>query len=83
MGTVIERKQIAFRLSTDLLERLKILAKKDNRSLNNYVESVLMEIAYREPNTETRAAIDNIQSSNYAGTIDTSSYDAFLKSLGE
>ena len=55
MEAVIERKQTAFRLATDLLERLKVLAKKDNRSLNNYVESVLMEIAYREPNAETKA----------------------------
>ena len=83
MDAVIERKQTAFRLATDLLERLKVLAKKDNRSLNNYVESVLMEIAYREPNAETKAAIDDARSDNYAGTIDTSSYDAFLKSLDE
>ena len=45
MEAVIERKQTAFRLATDLIERLKVLAKKDNRSLNNYVESVLMDIA--------------------------------------
>lgn len=83
MEAVIERKQTAFRLATDLLERLKVLAKKDNRSLNNYVESVLMEIAYREPNAETKAAIDDVRSGNYAGTINTSSYDAFLKSLDE
>ena len=42
-----------------------------------------MDIAYREPNAETRAAIDEVRSGNYAGTIDTSSYDAFLKSLDE
>lgn len=83
MEADMERKQTAFRLATDLLERLKVLAKKDNRSLNNYVESVLMEIAYREPNAATKAAIDDARSGNYAGTIDTSSYDAFLKSLDE
>ena len=31
MEAVIERKQTAFRLATDLIERLKVLAKKENR----------------------------------------------------
>ena len=39
----LDRKQTAFRLRKDLLERLKIAARKENRSLNNYVESVLMD----------------------------------------
>ena len=45
----LDRKQTAFRLRKDLLERLKIEARKENRSLNNYVESVLMDVVYREP----------------------------------
>ena len=58
-----DRKQTAFRLRKDLLERLKvearkeIEARKENRSLNNYVESVLMDVVYREPNDETLAAM--------------------------
>ena len=36
METVaVDRKQTAFRLRKDLLERLKIEARKENRSLNN------------------------------------------------
>ena len=46
------KKQTAFRFSEDLLERLKVRAKKDNRSLNNYVEKILMEAVYDEPNEE-------------------------------
>lgn len=42
---------------TDLVNRLKVLAKKDNRSLNNYVENVLLAVAYDEPNETTKAAI--------------------------
>ena len=34
---------------------LKWLQKKENRSLNNYVESVLLDAVYREPNEETLA----------------------------
>lgn len=56
MNTVaFDRKQTAFRLRTDLLDRLKVAAKKENRSLNNYVESVLLDAVYREPNEETLA----------------------------
>ena len=56
MNTVaVDRKQTAFRLRTDLLDRLKVAAKKENRSLNNYVESVLLDAVYREPNEETLA----------------------------
>ena len=56
MNTVaFDRKQTAFRLRTDLLDRLKVAAKKENRSLNNYFESVLLDAVYREPNEETLA----------------------------
>ena len=58
MDTIaLDRKQTAFRLRKDLLERLKIEARKENRSLNNYVESVLLDAVYREPNEETLAAM--------------------------
>ena len=36
MEAAIDRKQTAFRLSTDLLDRLRLAAKKQNRSLNNF-----------------------------------------------
>lgn len=58
-STFIERKQTSFRLRTDLLEVPKIRAAEANRTLNDYVESVLLDIAYNdEPNAETRAAIE-------------------------
>ena len=34
------------RLHSELLERLKQLAAHDNRSLNNYVETILMDVIY-------------------------------------
>ncbi|MEG1188708.1 MAG: toxin-antitoxin system HicB family antitoxin [Bacteroidales bacterium] len=83
MEAIINRKQTAFRLSTDLLDRLKEEAKKEHRSLNNYVESILMEIIYNEPNRTTMAAIEEAKAGKYAGTIDTSSMEAFIKSCEE
>lgn len=57
METAIVRKPVSFRLRTDVLERLKINAVRQNRTLNNYVESVLLDIVYNEPNEVTKAAI--------------------------
>jgi len=58
MGNVIERKPTSFRLRTDLIERLKRNATSQNRTLNNYVESLLLDVVYHEPNEVTRAAIE-------------------------
>ena len=35
------RKPTMFRLKAELVDRLKIAAKRENRSLNNYVESIM------------------------------------------
>lgn len=83
MDAVIDRKQTAFRLSTDLLDRLRQGARKQNRSLNNFVESLLMDAVYNEPNEETKAAIEEARAGKFAGVIDTSSLDAFIKSCNE
>ena len=53
----ITRKTTSFRLRTDLLEKLKQNANKTNRTLNNYVESILLDLVYREPNEKTKRAI--------------------------
>ena len=58
MATTIVRKPTSFRLRTDLIEGLKRKAAQQNRTLNNYVESVLLDIVYDEPNEETKAAIE-------------------------
>jgi hypothetical protein len=83
-AVIIDRKQTAFRLRKDLLNRLRIAAKKENRSLNNYVESVLMNVAYEnEPNEVTLEAIREAKSGKFAGIINTGSIEAFIKSCEE
>ena len=57
MATTIIRKPASFRLRADLLEKLRSNAVRENRTLNNYVESVLLEYIYNEPNETTKAAI--------------------------
>ena len=56
------RRPTSFRLRADLLEGLKRNAARENRTLNNYVESVLLDIVYNEPNEETKAA--NVEAKN-------------------
>ena len=62
MANTIIRKPASFRLRTDLLEGLKRNAARENRTLNNYVESVLLDIVYHEPNETTKLAIAEARS---------------------
>ena len=45
MDIALKRNQ-SFRLPVDLIERLKLLAKQQNRSLNNYIETILLYSSY-------------------------------------
>ena len=82
MDTVdTSRTQTAFRLRADLLVRLKIAAKKENRSLNNFVESILMESVYREPNAKTKAAIDEARSGKSTEGIDVDKFEEYIDNL--
>lgn len=82
MDIAIQKKAQSFRLSVDLIERLKKLAKRQNRSLNNFVECVLLDAAYNEPNEKTEAAINEARAGKLQGPLDVSSVDAMYKSMG-
>lgn len=71
MEAAIERKQTSFRLSTDLIDRLRLAAKKEHRSLNNFVERALMDLVYNEPNAVTIAAIEEARSEKKSDTFDS------------
>ena len=81
METAILRTQTAFRLSNELLRRLKIEARKQNRSLNNYVESVLMDAVYRVPNREKLAAMEEAREEKNLETINLENLEGFIDSL--
>jgi hypothetical protein len=81
METTITRTQTAFRLSTELLKRLKIEARKQNRSLNNFVESVLMDAVYRIPNAQTMAAVKEAREDENLETINLDNLEEFIESL--
>lgn len=77
----VDRKQTAFRLRTDLLDRLKVAAKKENRSLNNFVESVLLDAVYREPNEETLTAMKDAKGNGNLETLDLDNFEKYVESL--
>ena len=81
METIIERTQTAFRLSNELLKRLKTEARKQNRSLNNFVESVLMDAVYRTPNAKTLAAVKEARENKNLETINLDNLEGFIESL--
>ena len=71
-------------MSVDLIERLRQLAKRQNRSLNNYVETLLLDAAYCEPNDVTLAAMKEAESGSLRNTtpLDLSSIEAMERSMG-
>ncbi len=85
MGTTVTRENVkkatAFRLNADLVTRLKVLAKKDNRSLNNYVENVLMSVAYNEPNETTQAALKDAAENKNLDEFDFEAFKKYVASL--
>ena len=81
MDIVIDRKQTAFRLSTDLLKKLKEAATRENRSLNNYVESVLMDVVYNNPNKLTIKAMKEARENQALETLETDNLETLISSL--
>lgn len=84
MELALEKKAHVFRFPAYLLDRLKELAAKDRRSLNNYVEGLLLDAVYNEPNEVTKAAMKEVSSGVLKGSVpvDTSSIEAMFKSAG-
>ena len=83
METTIRRKQTSFRLRTDLLEEMKTAAERENRTLNDYLESLLLNYFYNEPNEVTKAAIDEAMSGHNRNKVYTNIDEMFDDILNE
>lgn len=53
------RKQVSFRLREDLLMALKEDARKANKSLNSFVESILADAMLKRTNEDNNVLIKN------------------------
>ena len=83
MGEIAIKKQTAFRLDSKLLDMLKSAAKLEHRSLNNFVECLLMDAMYKKPNEETKIAIEEAREGKNLKKVDTSCFESFIKSCSE
>lgn len=81
METVALKKQTAFRLSPELVERLKLKAEKEHRSLNNYVEMVLMSAVEDDPNEVTASAMRDAREGRSLETLDLKKFKEFVAAL--
>lgn len=81
MNTVGIRRQTSFRLSDDLIARLRDEAKKRNRSLNNFVESILMGVVYNTPNETTLAAMKEAKDPDNLESLDIDSLREYIAAL--
>lgn len=80
-ATVSQKRPTMFRLDSALVDRLKQIAKNEHRSLNNFVECVLLHVAYSEPNDLTRQSLADARAHRYeGGPLDPSSVDKLLES---
>lgn len=53
------RKQISLRLDEKLYKHIRSLAKNENRSVNNFIETLLAEATnFKESNEQTRRVIE-------------------------
>lgn len=53
-----QKKGTSLRLNSNLYDYIEKLAKKENRSLNNFIETTLFDaLEYREPNEDTKKGI--------------------------
>ncbi len=84
MDIALPKRNQSFRLPVDLIERLRLLAKRQNRSLNNYVETLLLDAVYSETNETTLAAMKEAQSGalRNSAPLDLSSIEAMERSMG-
>lgn len=81
MNTTILRKQTSFRLNEELIENLRQEAKLHNRSLNNYVESILMAFIAKKPNKTTLASMNEAENGKGLDTLDLANFHSFVDSL--
>ena len=83
MEAMLIRRPTSFRLRADLIEKLKRKAARENRTLNNYVESILLDVVYDEPNDVTRAAIKEAMSGNNRNKVYSNVDEMFNDILNE
>lgn len=75
------KESTSIRIDAGILEQIKREAKADNRSLSNYLETLLYRLGYRPYNEDTFLACQDARNGKSAGVVDTSSKESILSSI--
>ncbi|WP_313376937.1 ribbon-helix-helix protein, CopG family [Chishuiella sp.] len=79
MNTKETKKATSLRLNRGLYSKIEELAKKENRSISNLLETIISEaLNYNEPNKETKEAIKELKEGK---GVNFSSIDELFKSI--
>lgn len=81
MNTLGLKEATSIRIDAGILEQIKREAKADNRSLSNYLETLLYRLGYRPYNEDTFLACQDARNGKSAGVVDTSSKESILSSI--
>ena len=81
MSTLRLKEATSIRIDAGILEQIKREAKADNRSLSNYLETLLYRLGYRPYNEDTFLACQDARNGKSAGVVDTSSKESILSSI--
>lgn len=65
-------------IDADLLAQVRKEAKAENRTLSNYIETVLYRMGYRPYNEETLEACHEVKQGEGLSEIDPTSLDTFI-----
>ncbi len=82
MDLSLNRNTQVFHLPAFLIDKLKELAAQNRSNLNEYVETLLLDAVYHEPNELTTCSFQEAKDGKLYGPIDTSSVEGMLKSMG-
>ena len=79
MNTIsANKKSTSLRLNSNLYAHIEKLAKKENRSLNNFIETTLFDaLEFREPNELTALGIEESRKERATLKIYTNTEDLF------
>jgi len=84
MNTVSLKKSTSLRLDMELYNYIEKLAKRENRSVNNFIETVLADATnFYEPNQETKKAIEELHSERSNLKRYSTANDLFNDLLGD
>lgn len=81
METISARRATSISIDSRLLDTLKQRACQCHKNLNDYIEGLLWDSIYHEPNAETMAALHEASSDQPLETLDLDHFQEYIANL--